>query len=228
MNQKVSLFKKHPIFNCLSKTEKDLLLEDTEQGKLTARKYLYKDDNKLRYVYYIISGSVLVGKNLGKVNETIFQLSMQSTFLGLPSLILKEGNHQFAKALTNVRYIKINKTIFRYFLHHNAQFHQAIREQLAQDYLVLENKYLNLHGNLKFHDRLKLFLEEIHYKNLNRPIQTDRIELFITHLEIATYLQGSRQSVTMNFLKMRDKGIIDYGRNWIQVIDLNSLRKWEM
>lgn len=227
MIQKVPLFKKHPIFNCLSKNEKELLLEDTEQGKLEARDYLYEDDNRLKYIYFIMSGSVLVGKNLGKANEIIFQLSMDSVFLGLPSLILKEGNHQYAKALSTVRYIKFNKTIFRNLLYHNSKFHSAVLKQLGRNFFELETKYLRLHANLKFHDRLKLFLEEIHFKNLSRPIQTDRIELCVTHLEIAKYLQGSRQSVSFNLAKMRDRGIIDYSRNWIKVIDLKGLRIWE-
>ena len=227
MNQKISLFKKHPIFNCLSNNEKELLVEDTEQGKVQARNYLYKDDNRLKSVYFITSGSILVGKNLGKVNETILQLSMDSVFLGLSSLILKEGNHQYAKALSTVRFIKFNKTVFRYFLHHNSEFHSEVRKYLGRDYFELETRYLRLHGNIKFHNRLKLFLEELHFKNLNRPIQTDRIELYITHLEIAKYLQGSRQSVSLNLARMRDEGLINYNRNWMKVIDLKGIRAWE-
>ena len=78
------------------------------------------------------------------------------------------------------------------------------------------------------HDRLKLFLEEIHSKNLNQTLPKKRIDLHITHLEIAKLLQGSRQSVSLNLAKMRDEKIIDYDRNWMKIIDLKALRKWEL
>jgi len=227
MIQKVSLLAKHPIFNCLSRTEKDMLLEGTKQGRLEPRTYFYQNDKSLRHIYFIISGSYLVGKNLGKAQETILQLSMDSNFLGVHSLIFGQGNYQFAKALSSVRYLKFNKTVFKYILYQNSKFHDLIRKQLGKEFAALEIKYMLLHANVKFHDRLKLFLEEIHFKNLSRPIQTDRIELRITHLEIAKYLQGSRQSVSFNLAKIRDKGIIDYSRNWIKVIDLKGLRIWE-
>lgn len=227
MTQKVPLFKKHPIFSCLSKTEKDLLMEDTEQGRLEPRAYFYQNDKSLRHIYFIISGSYLIGKNLGKAQETILQLSMDSNFLGVHSLIFGQGNYQFAKALSSVRYLKFNKTVFKYILHQNSKFHDLIRKQLGKEFAELETKYLRLHTNTKLHDRLKLFLEELHRKNNKRAIERNRIDLHITHLEIAKYLQGSRQSVSLNLAKMRDEGIIDYSRNWLKVIDLRGLRKWE-
>ena len=227
MIQKLPLFRKHPIFNCLSKKEKDLLIEDTEHGKLEPNEYFYKDDNKLKHIYFVTSGASLVGRNLGETNETIFQLNMTPVFLGLESLLFKQGNHQYSKALSTVRYIKFNKTLFRYFLYQNAKFHDAVRKQLGEEFSALETKYLRLHANIKLHDRLKLLLEELHSKNLSLPIQSERISLHITHLEIAKYLQGSRQSVSLNLARMRDEGLIDYNRNWMKVIDLNGLIKWE-
>ena len=134
----------------------------------------------------------MVGRNLGETNETIFQLNMTPVFLGLESLLFKKGNHQYSKALSTVRYIKFNKTLFRYLLYQNAKFHDAVRKQLGEEFSALETKYLRLHSNLKFHDRLKLFLEELHFKNLSLPIQTERISIHITHLEIAKYL-GNKQ-----------------------------------
>lgn len=205
-----------------------MLLEGTKQGRLEPRTYFYQNDKSLRHIYFIISGSYLVGKNLGKAQEIILQLSMDSNFWGVHSLIFGQGNYQFAKALSSVRYLKFNKTVFKYILHQNCKFHDLIREQLGKEFTELEIKYMRLHANVKFHDRLKLFLEELHYKNQSLAIERKRIDLHITHLEIAKYLQGSRQSVSLNLAKMRNEGIIDYNRNWMKVLDLKKLRSWEI
>lgn len=228
MNRRLPLLTEHPIFQCLNRTEMVLLLENIITGRTEPRKYIYKDDNRLNQIFFVESGSVLVGKNLGKANEMIFQLSMNPTLLGLPSLILGAGNHQFAKAVSPLRYISCNKTIFKRLVLTNPKFHYAIQKQLGHDYFELEEKHKKLHCNLKLHNRLKLFLEEIHIKNLNQTLPKKRIDLHITHLEIAKLLQGSRQSVSLNLAKMRDEKIIDYDRNWMKIIDLKALRKWEL
>lgn len=217
----------HPLLSSLNKEEKELLLNNMQDGSHPPKEYLYKDDGKMENIYFIKKGTVLVGNNLGKLNEFTFQLSMQPLFLGLESLVLKEGNQQFAKTLSHVDFITISKNVFIYLLQTNVSFHYTIQEQLARSYRYLESKYHILRSNTNYIHRLKTFLEDLHNENLKKINQSERITLCITHMEISKYLQCSRQSVSTSLAQLRKEGIINYGRNEIYIKDLSRLRDWE-
>jgi len=217
----------HQLFSSLNEQQKIILEYSIEIGYLLPRKYLFKNDKRLKHIYFIKQGKLLVGKNLGLRNESISFLGMKPMFIGLESLMLP-ANNKFVKTLSHVHYARIDAKLFLQLLMESNGFHNVVRKQIAERLNEMDEKYVRRHSNVKLLDRLKFFFAEILEKNKGRSRDENRIEIHITHFEIGQYLQCSRQSVSHFMSNIRKEGIIDYDRNWIRINDLQKLLKWEI
>jgi len=218
----------HPLFNHLTVVEKKLLLDNMSHESALPKEFLYKDDCRIKHIYFISKGTIILGKNLGRSNEFTHQLTMKPLFLGIESLILMNGNHQFAKTATKVSYSKISKELFYKILLSNPQFHQTIREQLIDSLCNFEKKYSILHSKTEIPERIKLFLLELIITGNQTSNHSQKIILHMTHLEISKYLQCARQSVSLYLSKLKAEGIINYGRNYFEVLDIEKLKKCKL
>jgi len=216
----------HHLFGTLSKEEKNLFENDLKKVSSPAGECFFMDNKNLDHIYFIEQGSILVGRNYGNQNKYATHLYMQPMFLGIESLLIS-SNDEFAKSLTNIYYARINSTLFLDVLKKNVHFHDTIRKQIAYRLDCLEMKYNLLHGNVNFTDRLKHFFIELAELNDSKSNDEILINLHFTHFEIAQYLHSSRQSISSGLSKMRKKGMIDYGRNWMKIIDLEKLKCWD-
>lgn len=217
----------HFLFDTLSQEEKKLLESDIEHGSTLPKEFLYETDKRLKHVYFIRKGAVLVGRNRGENNEYATQLLMEAHFLGVESLLLSKNN-EFAKTLSDVYYSKIGFDVFLYLLRTNVNFHNAVRDQMANRLQRLEDKYNLLHGNVNFIDRLKYFFVDLVKAGEPNKRNEVTVNIQITHMELSKYLQCSRQSITTILSKLRHAGYIDYDRKFIKIIDLKRIIDWKL
>lgn len=217
----------HQLFSSLNERQKHLLEKNIVNGRKLPRSYLFEDDKKLKHIYFIQRGTIMMGNNLDLRHENLTFLNMKPRFVGLESLLVS-ANNEFVRTLSNVYYSKINFRLFYQILSENNTFHDIIREQIAERFKEMDEKYAQLHSNTKIRDRLKLFLIEILEKNRIIKSNENTIELSITHFEIGKYLQCSRQSVSTFMSDIRKEGIIDYDRNWIRINSVQKLIDWEI
>ena len=217
----------HHIFSSLTERQKCLLKDNMLHGIKDPRSYLFENDVKLKHIYFIRKGTLMMGNNLGERHENYSFLTMKPTFIGIESLLISTNN-EFAKTLSKVYYSKIDYSLFCHILIENSTFHNVIRTQIAERYNEVSNKYVQLHSAVQVHDRLKLFLFEILAKNKITNPDKDKIELYITHFEIAKYVKCTRQSVSAFMSEIRKEGIIDYDRKWICINNPEKLSEWNI
>ena len=101
----------HFLFDTFNQEEKKLLDSDFENGSSLPKEFIYNDDKKLKQVYFIRKGTVLIGRNHGEYNKYGTQLIMKAHFLGVETLLLSENN-EFAKSLSDVYFSKVRIDIF--------------------------------------------------------------------------------------------------------------------
>ncbi len=217
----------HQLFSSLNERQKCLLENNMEHGSIPPRSYLFENDKNLRHIYFISEGTIVMGNNLGEPHENLTFLSMKPIFVGVESLLIS-ANGEFAKALSKVYYTKIDFELFYQILCENNDFHTIIRKQIAERFNEMDDKYAQLHSDVKILDRFKFFLIEIFEKNKIKGTKKNTVELYITHFEIAQYLQCTRQSVSTLMSKFREEAVIDYDRNWIRINDFQKLLEWDI
>jgi len=217
---------RHPQFNTLTKTQKELIDKYQISSNFLPKQFIYKKDSNLKYVYFVYKGSILIGRGFNHPNEMAYQLILKPTFLGVESIMIDADINQYAKTLSDVYCLKIPVDIFKKILVENYAFHNLIQKQLLEFYENIEKKYELLTAK-KADERLILFLQEIYAKSKESLGDQCVINLHMSHLEISHYLQCSRQTVTMGLSKLRELKLIDYKRNKIEIKDIKKLKKWK-
>lgn len=198
-----------------------------EHKKSTYKKgdYIYfNNDGIKKYIYFIDSGKVLIGKNNKDGKEMTKAILERGEVFGELSLIGESvGEGDFAQALENTTVCATDADEMK---------------SLMRERSTLQMYFLKLIGNrlLKTEQRLESMIFKdsktrvIDYiiEMLNQKGRRVGYEYVIrelpTHQQIANYTATSRQTVTTLLNDLRAKGLITFDRKRMLIRDLDQLK----
>lgn len=215
---------------------KDLLTSSTSPAsnatqkvlEIETRELLMKQGKRADYLYFLLEGKVLLGKDLDGPTEQVVDIIMPQSLIGLDALKSNSKYSVYARALTPLKVLEISQSDFHMHYQSNIALHNFVRNQLSSRLFNANKKYIQLHSNISFYERTKQFLVELFQKHGQVNEFSTVIEMNITHRELAQYMYASRQSVSMLLSNLKKAGIINYNRSQLEVYCLDRLNNWKI
>lgn len=193
------------------------------QRPIKKGKYLFNTDQACNNIYAISSGSLKTIISTQQGEEQILGVHLPGELIGLDGL----GNnaHQCsAQALetTSVCQIPLDKleaisTEVPGLLH---QVHNLIGKGIAADHQLLL-----LMGKKNAEERLVSFLLSLSTRLKNRGFSATEFNLPLSRQDIGNYLGLAIETVSRQFTKLQDKGIIAVERKHITIHQLDQLKQ---
>ena len=133
-------------------------------------------------------------------------------------------SYESAIAKGTVKLYRISKEDFRALLSSSIKFTCLVIESLSERQHFAERR---LEGVLflEVQSRLALILYEWAVKNYDLSIEEDKKNFHLTQQELADLIGASRPVVSTILFDLKTRGVIDYTREIIKLIDLDALKE---
>lgn len=218
-----TVLKKIPLFASLSETDlQDLAIllrwKGIEKGEI-----LFRQGDEGTALYIIMQGRIKISLSRRMEKVTLAILG-QGEFLGEMALLDDQPRSADAVALENSHLYALNRKDFLSFLFNKDIAVRAILRSLSirlrkTDDLLAEMCFLSLSARLA-----KRLVELVESQGPNEK-NCRECTLKISQQELGDILGVSRESINKELKTLRDKGILATARNFIEVYDLESLKK---
>src|SRR3989338_5325760 len=179
-------------------------------------------DQKIKGVYFLIKGTVrvfLISKNGVEITVNIFK---SPSFFPMNWALNNNQNRHFYDCLSNCDLYLSPKKEFNVFFKSN---HDLVLDLLERIYQGLEWYMLRIESLIggDAHSKLLSHLL-IQAKRSNQDLERV-IKLRLSHTYLATETGLSRETVTREMKKLKDRGIINYQGNTLLIFNLSVLEK---
>lgn len=211
----------YEVFNMLSESQKVIIEVNAIIKSAQYQEIIYIST---QFVYFLLKGKVMLGKSLNQHNEMVTGIISPSNFLSVSTIFNTSSNSEYAQALTEVSYLRIDLAIIKKLMNTNFRFSRAITCQVYKHLQRIENRIETLHLNVD--SRVCRFLIEL-AEEFGEPVGSDiMIKIRLTHNEMARFINGSRQSVCQVMNELRRNDAIYYERKKILIRSIEQLSEW--
>lgn len=199
-----------------------LLLKHAHLGserRYRAGQVLYEQGTHALGFYLLLEGMVQVSMITADGLEVILELMGPDTVLGEGAAFPSTPKFSRAQALTDARAIEFvlpdMTSVFREY----PEFGAAVFEISSQKLSIMMRRFIRL-ASRRPEDRILELLERLsHHLGTPHPAGT-RIDIHLTHDQVAAMTATSRVTVTRALQRLRKEGrVLEAGRNWILVHD---------
>ncbi len=193
--------------------------------RIKAGTILFQEGDQVQYVYLLISGTLSVGRVHVKGKEFIMKLLNDEEMVIEYELFKHAPKYYFsAKALIDSEIMMIKRDVFEEYIQSDPAVNDALISWLSTRYLKAQIRCQDLIMNGK-----KGGLYSILIRLCNtHGVMTDkgiRINLPLTHQEIANLTYGTREVVQRMLKELREQDVITYDQLTFTVKDLNFLKR---
>jgi CRP/FNR family transcriptional regulator, cyclic AMP receptor protein len=214
----------HQLFNVLDREELKRLCLIPEFKTVKKSEIVFFSHDEREMLYTIKRGIMKIVEIDEQGNETIKDILREGDLFGQFTLSGIQDNNQYAIALTD----RVVACAFRV-----SDFENILEKnpQLAIQYTKLVGlrlqKVRNQYKNLIFKDvetRLRLFLYDWALQETGQ-VSMENVEFknYLTHQDIANLICSTRQTVNLMLHNLKEKGLVFYTRQLIQIPDLKKL-----
>ncbi len=177
--------------------------------KLRADSFLYYQDDKSDYTYYLIEGEIEIVK-LKKNNSSILLKTIEKDeWLGIAELFYSGIFLNDVRVKKESFVLIYDKQIFKNLCLKFKEFQTFIMKRLAKE---IFNVHYHLDSNSPFEKIINLLKARIDSFSSKNDLQT---ELMITQEEISEFIGFTRETVNKTLQKMQTDGLIKLKRGGI-------------
>lgn len=175
------------------------------------------------YIYFIDAGRIKIYRLTMDGEYITISIRHPGEIFGLAEALCDMPRQCFATTLETTRLQAIKKEdFFRILIEKpqlNLKISQVLSRRLRQTETVIHDLvHYNVEARLA---RLLLSMAKQCGKNYS---DYTLLDIVLTHKDIASMIGTSRQSVTLALQQLKDKGIIDYHKREIKIVDFTKLR----
>ncbi len=203
-----SLVSSQSIFDCLTSSEKELLIANSSFHIFKKGIALKNAQTSSSVIFLLKSGLVKRGQYSKNGREYDVEIIMPNHLFGILSLFNVEHEKPlFFEALTTVEVLCVKKKHFLQLLNENAIFSNALLKLTLNNIVKLEKNQFNLVFN-NIEGRVAYFLLQL-AKDFSRNIGEELlVEHPLTQQDMASFIGLTRQTINQALVIFKEKGYI--------------------
>lgn len=184
--------------------------------------YLVRRDDPTTAIVAVVSGLCKVVDVDADGQEVIVAVRGPGDVIGETSALLGGTRTASVIALQSMRAVMVARHEFDAYLDGSAAAGRRVATMLAQRVVETNRPAMAAHRmvQLRLADRLHLLAERFG-EHTEAGIE---LHSPLTHDDLASWVGASRAVVTRAMGTLREHGLIDFGRGWIRVLDIEGLR----
>ncbi len=186
------------------------LIEESHSGRLERYEkgdVLFWQGEPGEYAFVIKKGKVKIYPISDRGKSHTYDIAGAGRLVGASALLLGSNYHSMAEALENTDIYVITQAEFEHFLADSSPFSMAVMRELAQTVQLLADQVEEL-SLLNVHNRLERCLARLaeQYGVINDD--GIKIDLGVTHQELADMIAANRSTVTFHLNKLKQEGLL--------------------
>lgn len=209
----------------LSKLEKKEYIDVSVKKKAKKGDIIYLENEREEFIYYLVSGKVILCRDLPCSNRIIIDVVSDSNFFGINAVIGSGTNNEYAEALTSVSYVRLRSSTVKKLMKLNGKFSTIVMTSLYRYIDKVERRLMMFHSSKNVKERIiNLLLDFV--DDFGEKVGMEyKVQLDLTHKELSEMILSSRQSISQIMSDLQYEGLIKYDRNKLLVRDLDKLLK---
>jgi CRP/FNR family transcriptional regulator, cyclic AMP receptor protein len=188
---------------------------------------LFVEGQEPRGVFVICNGRIKLSASAADGKSLILRIADPGEVVGLPGTISGKPYEVTAEALEPIQANFIPRAVFLKFLREHGEVALRVAEILSDIYHATyrEVRYLGLSGSAG--EKLARFLLDLaaERRKTSDGADADRVELTLTHEEIAQIIGSSRETVTRLFADFKRKHLIEVDGSTLVITNKVGLEK---
>jgi CRP/FNR family transcriptional regulator len=221
---KLWYLKRINLFHCLSSEELDRLGELAQHRSYQRRQIIFDPQERGAAIYLLKQGRVKLSRFDERGKELTLAILEEGEFFGEEALLGEERRLGYAEALDDVKLCRVPVGEFERLMGENSELSMAVSKQLGGRLLGAQTQF----ETLAFRDvteRLAAALVQLAERNGSQEENGGiRIDLQLTHQEIASLVASTRETTTTLLGKLKRDGLIRAAGRFLVVQDLEALR----
>ena len=219
-----SILEHIPLLRVLNKPDLDDLSSSLRVQRLKKKQTLFRKGDEATALYIIKKGKVKIVLPSKVGEEVILTIFSQGDFLGEMSLIDQKPRSADAVAMEEAEVYVLNRKDFFSFLKKNENAMKCILSCLSErlrktDDLLQDTSFLSVSGRLA--KKLIELGREFGVKDKNAV----RIGLRLTQQDIADLVGTTRESINKEIRALRETGLVSTEGDFIQLLNLERLKR---
>ena len=218
------ILKKVPLFQSLCDADLEHLSLSLRIQRLRKKQVLFRKGDEGTALYIINKGKVKIVLSSNAGEEVIPAILSEGDFFGEMSLLDQKPRSADAVAMEESEVFVLNRTDFFSFLQKNENAIKCVLACLSErlrktDDLLEDASFLTVSGKLA--KKLIELGREFGIEDKNAI----KISLRLTQQDIAELVGTTRESINKELKVLRDKGLISTAGGFVQLIDLERLKR---
>ena len=208
------------MFSMLSPEELDLVFRHKNTVNFQKGETIRKQGTAMTHVISINSGLVKVYLEGPDRHQTIVRIVKPTNFIGGPGIYLDQVHHYSVSALLNTTVCFIEMQVFKSILDRNKRFSEEFMKDFSRKILLVYQRLINLtHKEIpgRVAETL-LYLSENIYESAS-------FDLHLSKQDLADISGMSKDSFTKALQVFQRDGLISYGKNEVEILNLESLKR---
>lgn len=224
MNNSPTLLKCSPIFVGLNEKELKKIVAIASLKQVGKGEILFSDCEDANGFYVVLSGKVKLYKVSLEGKEQIVHVISSFDSFGEASLFLKGSHPFYAETLSDCTLLFFPKKDFLRLIKKNSR--------LTVNMTVILSHYVKRLASLiedlslkEVPSRIAKYLLDLSLRQSKEAKSSEEVKLDLTRSQLASRLGTIRETLSKALTKMKAKGIIDFKKNRILILNREALEK---
>ncbi len=202
--------------------KRSLICSSSQVEEFTGDEYIFRQEDKPQRLYFILSGTVMLGKVDAKGRQNYVEYLGEGQGFGETDLFLGHENYEYsALARTKTKVLSVSKHFFYSTCAKNCAHHSRIIFNMMWIFAKEAEKnsrkiHLLTCGTLKMRTASYLLELSKGKKEVKLPMNRE---------DLAAYLNTARPSLSRELSRMQELGMIRLdGRSHVEILDYDALQ----
>lgn len=224
MNALRTAFRRHTVVT-LNPDERDQFKKLAASIKLKAGQIMFREDDCASFVCLIDSGHIKIYRSSPLGEIVTVGVRGAGELIGVAEVLSETERCCFAESLENCELWKMDGKTFMRMLYSVPSLSVKVATAMGTRLREAEATILNL-VTLEVDRRLARLLIGLAEKGLTDGEKGMRIDMRLKQSEIATMVGTCRQTVTITLQKFKKEGLIFTGKERIEILDMEGLKRF--
>ncbi|HWR29410.1 MAG TPA: Crp/Fnr family transcriptional regulator [Negativicutes bacterium] len=186
---------------------------------------LFAEGDYSDYIYYIEAGHVKLYRSANSGKVSLISIRKAGDVFGIASVLTGSSCYVSAETVDACKMWRMTGNVFREMLYARPKLAVQIASVMSKRMQDLEKAIVNLTCAGVDH-RLAAVLLDLAKSSPGAEKQGTRIDMMLTHQDIASMIGSCRQTVTTTLGKFKDDGIIKTGKRYIEITNLKKMEQY--
>ncbi|MFC7440445.1 Crp/Fnr family transcriptional regulator [Laceyella putida] len=225
MHHPIDLLQGVPLFSGLTDSELERLWEIADHRNFNKKEVIFTEGSEKTAVYLIKSGLVKTYKTDERGHAHIVSLLRDGDLFPHTGFFSQHPYPATAETIDQTELIAIPVKSFEALMLANPSMAVKVMRVMSDKILDLQKQLQELTGYAA-QNRAITFLLGLADKYGKKREGTIRIDIPLTHQDMASAIGTTRETVSRLLNQLRKDGLIDVGRNQFIILDKDALSRW--